>query len=121
MSLKHDAAIVQDLSLREKEEAGGAQAPKSSIGLEIWAPVVLYPKKYAADLARLQRELDAQDRGIIKPSRSEKFGAAHANAYERGTWTRCRMCWSVISNFNLVNRYSNKNIVRSLCQNCKLH
>ena len=28
-------------------------------------------------------------------------------------------CWSIISNFNLLNRYSNKSI--SLCQNYKLH
>ena len=33
----------------------------------------------------------------------------------------CSMCWNAISNFNLLNRYSNKNIVRSPCQNCKLH
>ena len=29
--------------------------------------------------------------------------------------------WSAISNFKLLNRYSNKNIVRIPCQNCKLN
>ena len=30
-------------------------------------------------------------------------------------------CWSAVSNFNLLNGFSNKNTVRSPFQNCKLH
>ena len=82
--LERDAAVVQELSRREEEEAEGARAPPASIGSERSAPVVSYPKQYAADVARIQKELDAEDHGIKKPSRGEKLVAARANACERG-------------------------------------
>ena len=69
---------------REQEEAEGARAPEESTILERSTPVVLYPKLYAIDLARIQKELNAEDYGIAKPSRGEKLIAARANAYERG-------------------------------------
>ena len=56
MFLEPDAAVFQDLSLSEQEEADGARAQKASTELERSTPVVLYPKQYAADVARLQRE-----------------------------------------------------------------
>ena len=37
------------------------------------------------------------------------------------TFKSLNICWSVISNFNLMNKYSNKSIVRSPRQSCKLH
>ena len=35
-------------------------------------------------VARIQKELDAEDHGVPKPSRGEKLVAARANAFERG-------------------------------------
>ena len=84
MCLERDAAVVRELSLCKQEETDGARALKASTRVERSAPIVLYPKQYAADVARLQRELDAEDHGIVKPSRGEKLVAARANAYERG-------------------------------------
>ena len=45
---------------------------------------MLYPTQYAVDVARIQKELDAEDHGVTKPSRGEKVVAALANVYERG-------------------------------------
>ena len=85
MFLERDAAVVQELSRREEEEgAEGARAPTASNGAERSAPIVLYPKQYAVDVARIQKELDAEDYGVAKPSRGEKLVAARANAFERG-------------------------------------
>ena len=64
---------------REQEEAGGARAPEASTRIELSTPVVLYPKQYAADSARIQIKQDAEDHGITKPSRNEKFFAGHSN------------------------------------------
>ena len=86
MFLERDAAIVQELSRREKEEAEaeGARAPEASSGIERSTPTILYPSQYAADVARIQRELDADEYGVTKPFRGEKLVAARANAFERG-------------------------------------
>ena len=85
MLLERDAAVVQELSRREQEEeTEGARAPTAPIGSERSTPVVLYPKQYATDVARIQRDLDAEDHGIKNPSRGEKLVAARANAFERG-------------------------------------
>ena len=69
MFLERDTAVVQELSRRE-EETEGARALTASIGSERSTSVVLYPKQYNADVARIQKELDAEDHGIKKPSRS---------------------------------------------------
>ena len=71
MFLEREAAVAQELSRREKEEADGASAPAASTGSERSNPVVLYPKQCAVDVARIQKELDAEDHGITKPSRGE--------------------------------------------------
>ena len=85
--LELDAAVVQELSRREEEETESACEPTAPIRSERSTPVVLYPKRYAADIARIQKELDAEDYGIKKPSRGEKLAAAGANAFERGDLT----------------------------------
>ena len=84
MFLERDAVVVQELSLIEQEEANGARALKASTGVERSALVVLYTKQYAADVACLQREMDAEDHGIVKPSQGEKLVIACGNTYERG-------------------------------------
>ena len=84
MFLERDAAVVQELACREQEEAEGARAPAELTRLERSTPVVLCPKQYAIDVARIQKELDAEDHGIAKPSWGEKSIAARANTYERG-------------------------------------
>ena len=61
MLLERDAAIVQELLRRDREGADGAGAPEASNRLERSTPVVSYPKQYAADVARTQKELDAED------------------------------------------------------------
>ena len=97
MFLERDVAVVQELSRREEEEAEVARAPTAPIRSERSTPVVLYPKQYAADVARIQKELDAEDHGIKKPSRGEKLVAARANAYERGAWQR----WHLLMTLSL--------------------
>ena len=84
MLLERDAAVVQELSRRDQEGADVARAPEASNRLEHSTPVVLYPKQYAADVARIQKELDAEYHGAYKPSRGEKLVAARANTLERG-------------------------------------
>ena len=84
MFLEREAAVVQELSRREGEKTEGARAPTAPIGSERSTPVVLHPKQYATDVARIQRELDAEDHGIKKPSRGKKLVAARANVFERG-------------------------------------
>ena len=84
MFLEREAAVVHELSRRDREEADGARAPEESTRLERSMPVVLYPKQYAADVARVQKEMDAEDHGVVKPSRGEKLVAARTNAYQRG-------------------------------------
>ena len=83
MFLEQDAAVVQELSLREEGETEGAHAPTAPVGSEHSTPVVLYPKQYAADVARIQKELDAEDHCIKKPSQGEKLVAGRANAFKR--------------------------------------
>ena len=84
MISERKAAVVRELSLREQEEADGARTLKASTGFERSTPVVLYLKQYAADFARIERELDAEDHGVTKPSRGEKLVLARAKAFERG-------------------------------------
>ena len=55
MFLERDAAVVQELSRREEEETEGVRALTAPIGSEISTPVVLYPKQYAAEVARIQK------------------------------------------------------------------
>ena len=81
--LERIAAVVQVFSQREQEESEGARANKASTRLERSTPAVLYPKQYVADVARLQIELGAEDRRVMKPSRCEKLVAACANNFER--------------------------------------
>ena len=45
---------------------------------------MLYPKQYVVEVARIQKELDAEDYGVAESSRGEKLIAARTNAYERG-------------------------------------
>ena len=84
MFLEREAAVAQELSRREQEEADAACAPAASTESERSTIVVFYPKQYAVDVARIQKQLDAEDHGVNKPSRGEKFVAARANAFERG-------------------------------------
>ena len=76
MLLERDATVVQERSLREQGEADGARALKASTGIERSAPVALYTKQYAAYLARLQREMDAEDHGIVKSIPGRKISCS---------------------------------------------
>ena len=84
MLLERDAAVFQELSLRKQEEADGEHALKASTALERSTPVVLYLNQYAADVARILIELDAEDHGVTKTCQGEKLVAAGSNAFERG-------------------------------------
>ena len=44
----------------------------------------LYPASYADDVARIDREMDAEEAGAKKPSRNEKLAAARVAAFQRG-------------------------------------
>ena len=87
MFLEREAAIAQELTRREQEEADGARAPTASTGSELSTSVVLYPKQYAVEVTRIQKELDAEDhsltetsgreigRGTCKRLRTRKYGS----------------------------------------------
>ena len=84
MLSERDAAVVQELSRRDQEGADDARAPESPNMLERSKPVVLHPKQYAAYVARIQKELDAEDHGVAKPSWGERLVTASSNAFGRG-------------------------------------
>lgn len=73
MFLDSDAAVVEELQWRDQEKAEGACALAASTRSGCSTPVVLYPKQYTLDVARIQKELNAEDHFITKPSRGEKL------------------------------------------------
>lgn len=83
MCLERNAAVVGELSQREQEEAEGARPSEASNGLERSTPVILYPKQYAVDVARIRREVDKENNGVTKRSQLDNLVAVHANASER--------------------------------------
>ena len=45
---------------------------------------MMYPASYADDIARIQRDMDAEDSGVRKPNRNDRLAAARAAAFQRG-------------------------------------
>ena len=86
MFLEFNAAVVLELSLRENEEAEGARALKESTWLECSTPVLLFPEHYAADIARIHIELDAEDHGITKSSWGKNWSRHVPTPLNVETW-----------------------------------
>ena len=88
MLLERDAAVVQELSSHDQEGADVARAPEAPNRLERSTPVVLYPKQCAADVARIQKELDAEDHGVPKPSEAKSWSRHVPTPLNVVTWKR---------------------------------
>ncbi len=46
----------------------------------------VYSSKFYDDVARIQRIMDVQDAGIVKPPRGERLLASRTQAYDRGDY-----------------------------------
>ena len=60
-----------------KEPAVERSTPGSSSG-------IMYPASYADDIARIHRDLDAEEAGVRKPNRNDRLAAARVAAFQRG-------------------------------------
>lgn len=66
---------------------GVGEHPSASVaGPSSAPPSALYPRQYAEDVARIERELEAEELGLKKPTRKEKIKAAYTKAYEEGDY-----------------------------------
>ena len=83
MFLDRASAVEQELSRREQEELKVHVHRKHRICLNVQRPWS-YTRNSAADFARIQRELEADEYGVTKQSRGEKLVAERGNAFERG-------------------------------------
>ena len=45
---------------------------------------IMYPASYAEDIARIQRDIDAEESGVRKPNRNDRLAAARVAAFQRG-------------------------------------
>jgi len=89
MFAEREAAVIAELQYRETngtigEEEMDARATSPVDDSAKTVTPVLYPAAYAADIARIEREMEAEEEGVKKPSRGEKLTSARTSAYERG-------------------------------------
>ncbi len=63
------------------DHAGGSTAGSSAQGNNAQG---VYSAKFYHDVARIQREMDEKDAGVVKPSRGDRLVASRTRVYDRG-------------------------------------
>lgn len=86
MLRERDAAVIAELGRRQHEPDTTVSASANVTATTEPGPSAraLYPATFADDVARIQREMDAEEAGVKKPSRGDRIAASRTCAYEKG-------------------------------------
>ena len=81
-----DVPNVVDNSITDGDPNDNKTATSTAVDNSTAVPSsrVLYPASFADDLARIDREMAAEEAGVRKPNRNDRLVAARLAAYQRG-------------------------------------